>query len=390
MVLLKDSQPPPSGETNGACNGNGATYGNGAKTYGNGAANGSYSNPWNTLLELKKKLVTLEDYLHVHKILGILVLISFIYRLTQFFDDMGFSSHPELTLPTILVHWLLTVSSFQFRIPPRRIKDGGRIWPQYRWHSLAFTTRSCLCMLLYYYEEKYHLEPHYWINYVILMANMAAVDATNWYYGPEFSSNTIRDVEGPEFVKFFLSSMQFNSMIAILFGLRYFATPFYMLYTIQLTPFIGTLRRKGLFNSNLGGSILYTSLLVGGFTVQSIQFLKAGGEILFLFVRSIALAAALLRLSPLPRFLWPLQNKYVIWTTMYPIVCLVRPILLKGDASTSLSYAPDFLRSAVTDLFTMRIIVASLFSALVLSGFIKVQSGYYPKNVQDAKKTKKL
>jgi hypothetical protein len=348
----------------------------------NGVDSSYISNAWSTLSEWKKKLVTDEDFLHLHKILGVLVLASFLYRLTQIFDDMAFPSHPELTLPTIFVHWVLPITALQFRIPTRRIRDGGRIWPQFRWHSVAFTSRSCICLLLYYCEHKYHWIPQYWINFVILMANMAAVDAVNWYYGPDFTSNTIRDLEAPGFVKFFFSLMQFNAAVGILFGLRCYSIPFFMLYAVQVTPFIGTLRRKGLFTSDLGGAILYGSLLVAGFTVQSIQYHRAGGEILHLVVRSMVLSSALLRLSLLPKYLWPLQNKYVIWTIMYGIVRQVRPIFLSGEDAPQ---PPEFLRNVITDLLTMRIIVATLFSVVLVSCYFKTQSGYYPKNVKDAK-----
>jgi hypothetical protein len=364
------SEPPLPGDTNVGTKGSGV---------------------WKTLTTWKKKLVTQEDFLHVHKILGVLVLISFLYRMTQLFDDMGFPSHPEWTVPTILLHWLLPISALQFRIPVRRIRDGGRIWPQFRWHSIAFTSRSCFCVLLYYYEHQYHWQPQYWINYLVLMANMALVDASTWYYGPEFSSNTIREIEAPGFVKFAFSLMQFNASMGMLFGLRSYAIPYFMLYVIQLTPFIGTLRRKGLFPSDIGGALLYALLLVSSFAVQSIQYYRAGGERLHLFVRTGALAAAVLRLAPLPSDLWPLQNKYVIWTILYAVVQQVRPMLLTGTNATPAPSAESVFGRIVTDLFTMRVTFVALFSLLILSGYMKIQSGYYPKNVQDAKKeTKKL
>ena len=338
---------------------------------------------------LKERLVTEEDFLHLHKISGILVLISFLYRMTLLFDDMGFVSHPALTLPTIFVHWLLPITAFQFRIPKRRIRDGARIWPEYRWHAFAFTSRSCLCLLVYYYEHIHQLPPSYWINYLLLMANMMGADLATWYYGSEYSSKSVREIQAPGFVKFFLSVMQFNASVAILLGVRSFAMPFFMLYTVQLTPFIGTLRRKGLFNSIVAGGALYISFLVGGFTVQSLSYHKAGGELLHLVARSLVILAALLRLSPFPKFLWPLQNKYVIWTIMYAIVSLVRPILF-NDAVSPAFYAPSFLRSMITDVVQMRITVAMLFSTLLLSCYIKVRSGYYPKDVKEAKQVKKL
>jgi len=40
--------------------------------------------------------------------------------------DMGFI-YPELTLPTIVLHFMLTASAFMFKIPAKRIKQGDRI-----------------------------------------------------------------------------------------------------------------------------------------------------------------------------------------------------------------------------------------------------------------------
>jgi hypothetical protein len=45
----------------------------------------------------RAKLITKEDPIHVHKTLGILVLLSFIYRLSQYGEtDMGFANKPNL------------------------------------------------------------------------------------------------------------------------------------------------------------------------------------------------------------------------------------------------------------------------------------------------------
>jgi hypothetical protein len=84
----------------------------------------------------KEKLITHEDAYHSHKILGVLVLGIIIWRfvmvIVDFDSDMGFASHPNWTFPTLLVHLALNLSSLQFKIPKQRIKDGGRIWPEYR------------------------------------------------------------------------------------------------------------------------------------------------------------------------------------------------------------------------------------------------------------------
>ena len=71
---------------------------------------------WNGVQEVKKKLVTHEDPGHVHKILGIACLVSYIWRMTQVGEsDMAFAAYPEWTIPTLIMHASLTLSSFLFK-----------------------------------------------------------------------------------------------------------------------------------------------------------------------------------------------------------------------------------------------------------------------------------
>jgi hypothetical protein len=321
-----------------------------------------------TLSQWKKLLVTKEDHGHHHKILGILCLLSFAYRFSQIRDDMAFATHPGWTIPTLAIHWMLTASSFQFKIPQRRIRDGGRIWPQYRWHAFSFTTRSILFLALYWYEQHNGLEPLHDLNLLIILLGLAGPDLANYAVGADFRSNTIREVEGPAPIKFIFSVMQFNATAAQLIG-RSCMVPFYAMFTVQLTPFVGTLRRKGILKSNFWGSFLYASFLVGGFVVQTLQYTQAGGERMHLFGRSIGLLAAFLRLTPLlPSFCWPIQNKYVIWTLMYMIIRNVRPVISE------------------LDVVKMRMIVAALLASLAVSCYVKIKSGHYPADVVAAKK----
>jgi hypothetical protein len=327
-----------------------------------------------TLSAWKEALVTKEDLFYHHKILGGLVLLSAFVRFTYFVNDMGFRSHPEWTIPTLALHWMLTASAFQFKIPKQRIRDGGRIWQQYRWHALIFTTRSVLFIALYWYEQQKNLEPDYNINFALAMSVMAAADCATWAAGDD-RSNTVRELDGPGMVKFAFSSMQFNVTAFFIVGIRSCAVPFYALVGVQITAFVGTLRRKGVFNSKFWGGFVYGSLLVGGFVVQAYQYHVAGGERMHLFGRAIALLAAFLRLTPLlPSFCWPLQNKFVIWTLVYFIVRHYRPMVSQ------------------LDLLHLRCIVFALLMAMVVSCYVKVKSGYYPSDVKAAKqmKTKSL
>lgn len=97
------------------------------------AAAAESNKPRGTLQTWREKLVTREDAYHLHKVFGILSLLSAAVRLGLVLcygneeSDLGFRSHPEWTWPTLAAHLALGASSFQFRIPVLRIRDGGRI-----------------------------------------------------------------------------------------------------------------------------------------------------------------------------------------------------------------------------------------------------------------------
>lgn len=97
------------------------------------------------LQDVRQKLITHEDPGHVHKILGVTVLASYIWRLSMIGEsDMGFATYPWLTLPTILLHLSLNLTSFIFKIPKRRISSGDRICEFVRIDVLPTTQSRCL------------------------------------------------------------------------------------------------------------------------------------------------------------------------------------------------------------------------------------------------------
>jgi hypothetical protein len=83
------------------------------------------------LSEWKKQLITKEDPMHLHKSLGILCVLSYLFRLVQTGEtDMGFATMTAWTIPTVLLHLALNVSALEFKIPNKRISSGYRIWPE--------------------------------------------------------------------------------------------------------------------------------------------------------------------------------------------------------------------------------------------------------------------
>lgn len=273
----------------------------------------------------QEKLITHEDAFHHHKILGILVLIVMLTRFAMAGKetDMGFLSHPQFTIPTLLLHTLLNVSSFHFRIPLRRIKDGTRVWPEYRMHAAIFALRSSLTILLYYFERIYHWEPNYNMNFLIVMVGLLATDLASYSVTTKYQSRSVRDVETHPLNKFAISFIQFTATAGMLFGVRRHALPYSYICVVQITPFLGTLRRKQVLTSKLLGAFLFGSVLLSSAIFVTLDYLNDDPKTIWI-VRSLGQIAALQRMTPLPSSFSILQNKYVVWTTAFLLLRYIR------------------------------------------------------------------
>jgi hypothetical protein len=87
-------------------------------------------------------------------------------------------------------------------------------------HALVFLCRSLATIGLYWYEEQHELRRYTELNFVIVMAAMAAADLCSWSVGKEYRSNSVRDIDTHPAVKFFFSLMQFFATSGFLMGMR--------------------------------------------------------------------------------------------------------------------------------------------------------------------------
>lgn len=272
----------------------------------------------------KKQLITKEDPMHFHKTLGILCMLSYIFRIVQTGpSDMGFQRFPYLTVPTIVLHLLLNSTAFVFKIPNRRISSGYRIWPEYRLHSLVFLCRSLAVMALYYYEQTYRVSqpPLYDMNLVIIIICLFAADYAS-YSQRQYQSSTIRDLETSELVKFLFSAAQFCGTTNILYGLRHrYSLHMLAVIVIQTNAFMMTVRRKNLANQTILVTLYGLSLLFS-LIVCSYEYLRVDPKIFFTCT-TISNIAIVQRMTPIqiwPTSLQPIQsyvsNKYVVWMTV--------------------------------------------------------------------------
>ena len=324
--------PSNHSETTSTGNGNGSNYG---------------------VTAWKKQLITKEDPNHIHKTFGILVLLSYIYRLYQCCisteSDMGFASHPQYTIPTILLHFSLNATSFIFKIPNKRISSGYRIWPEYRLHSFIFLCRNLACMLLFYMERtfKYYdndTELHY-MNIIIILGTMAAADISSYSFGPNHTSGFARELDVPAMIKYFFSMAQLGATAMILHGQRRYTMHFIMIIIIQGNAFLMTVRRKNLASHTVLTSI-YGIALFGAGIMAYMEYSRANVNIR----RAVALigfTATILRTGPrcIPGLSIIQNNKYLLWTSMYILhETYIRPYLdvEMSTARVALNVLPTF------------------------------------------------
>jgi len=101
------------------------------------------------LVHIKRKLVTKEDPLYLHKVFGLSALISFVYRYYYVYNNegtLGFDGD-WLDWATLAVHMCLSSSSIIFHVVAKRLQ--GRpmvIYEEYRLHAITFTAR---CFAVY-------------------------------------------------------------------------------------------------------------------------------------------------------------------------------------------------------------------------------------------------
>jgi hypothetical protein len=288
--------------------------------------NGQQNTLAKKLAYAKKQLITKEDPYHMHKIIAMMCLVSFAFRFYNVGEyDMGFDLYPHLTIPTMLLHYSLNLSSFLFHIPKKRITHGGRIWPEYRIHSLVFNTRSQLVMAWYLLERYFGWEPVYFANYAILMLVFFINDfASRYVIEPQYQSNSVRGLDMRPASKFFFSVLQFNGTANLLLGMRRLTIPFLILFPIQMTAFAGTLQRKNLIRYN--GLLLYPIIVFNSIRVQFYEYSREPPQV-HLALRILMIGCALLRLSKLPKVFHPIQTRYGVWTLAYIILSYYRPRL---------------------------------------------------------------
>lgn len=262
-----------------------------------------------------KKLATREDPYHVHKTLGILSVLNFIYRYAYVYNTQGNLGYDgqdpnrdyrmiALDWATMIVHTMLALSSIQFRVPKFRINNKPMvIYEEYRQHAMVFTTR---CFSVFVLAYLFPQAPVYVAPIVVMGHHLLADRITSIWGTP---GNTAVRATGDS-----MNLSSFYKAVAQLYSLYQFLAigshiipngrladmAFNAIIAIQSSAFMMTLYRKRIIRGTTH-MIIYASCLV----ISAFHIVKVIG-----LTNTLAVIVTFLVRTKIPR---SISSKYFIW-----------------------------------------------------------------------------
>ena len=262
------------------------------------------------------KLVTKEDPYHLHKALGAVCLLNFIYRFTLLATQGSMDLHSATGITSVILHGALSVSSLIFHLPRERNPMAPMIYPEFRVHSILFALRSILCTLV-------HLSGlHVGFIPILCFGTMIAADLVTAYYKRHAENGkTIANMPFDESISeaaqkkviYMNSSMQIGATLYMLGSAN---SAFAPLAAIQLAAFLMTLVRKGIISCNSWHRLYALSLWANILLTYSLP------------LPFVLIHGALYNLYTLGFFVWR-TNKYLNWCIMFLLYGLYQVIIAR-------------------------------------------------------------
>ena len=274
------------------------------------------------------KLYTKEDSTLIHKFLGGICIINFIYRYYLYFVYNSMLLDNNFALFLIFVHGLLSISSFIFHIPSNRNPSKPMIYPEFRLHSIVFALRSVIVCYQYYNNYNY-------INIIITCyGTMYLADLTTIFYNTDKKNGTtMRNMPFDNNIP-----LQKQNEITKMHSIMQIAATTYMfgdiqtafspLLAIQLAAFLMTLVRKSIINSTTWHAIYSLTLWINIclFATQSIGFII----IHYIMINNYHYIF-------FPRKI----NKYIAWTINFGLLIIYKECKLEKMINNIASYFPE-------------------------------------------------
>lgn len=217
-------------------------------------------------------LITHHDPFHIHKILGVLVLLHYIYRfytVLQTGTAFPTAESPSLAIGGVVLHGLLSWSSLLLPLPTRRNFAKPMIWPEFRLHSILFASRHVLSAIL----SLANLWPRGNIGNLVSRAsiilgtvNVASVITMKYGSNVQRTTNSMPYPENvtPEqqlAIRRLYTTAQFGATVTCFMNDA--SMNFAPLLGIQMAPLLMTLVRKGKISTRMYHQVYATSLSLG-------------------------------------------------------------------------------------------------------------------------------
>lgn len=257
------------------------------------------------------KLNTKEDSTLIHKGLGILCLLHFIYRysLYLFYGNMFIQNPIDIFL--VNIHGVLSISSFLFHIPSLRNPLKPMIYPEFRLHSIIFALRSVIVCNIYYFNISF--------MYIICtcFVTMIGADIITFIYNPQGKNGkTMRNMpfeknldENLQIKVVNMHSMMQIGATSFMFGT--IETAFSPLFAIQIAAFLMTLVRKSIISTTTWHAIYSLTLWIniGFFTTLSCEYMLIQ-QIIFRSFQHVFFRYKI--------------NKYIAWSFVFGLYSLYK------------------------------------------------------------------
>jgi hypothetical protein len=260
-------------------------------------------------LENAHKLATKEDPHHLHKILGVICMAHFAYRIALLMTTGNMQFHHPQDVYMITLHGALSVSSVVFHLSSVRNALKPMIYPEFRDHSILFACRSVAACCMHYSGC------HYLWTMLLCLSTMNSADRiTLCYQGPAAQgrrTTTMRNMPFDDGItpEDQLRIVRMHSRMQL--GATWFMlistdAAFLPLFAIQLAAFLMTLVRKSIITSRTW-HLLYSIALWLNYEVLA-QFTP--GQLVM-----VTILYNLHHQVCFPRR----ANKYMVWVTHFVV-----------------------------------------------------------------------
>ena len=260
-----------------------------------------------------------------HKTLGYASLIHVAYRYGKLLMGLSMFSGTWVDIVCIHGHLLLSFSSFLFPIRTTRNYQHQIIWRELQLHNIVFSSRSyAIFMYSYYYPSN----ANYITRFCLVMGFHMLADCVSLVYGQGTTmrnmpvDNVIIPLSLKTYLDRFYAFSQFGATTFLIFSHSHTCEfSFMVLFAIQLSTFLMTLRLKGIINNDTWHICYTTALLMNlpiGYLVTNARFCAILYSVFYML--RIHGKQTIVKIIP------QIDNKYVAWSFILSLAWVLSTI----------------------------------------------------------------